>query len=140
MDFAKSLFDNLGRTLIINEDMMDAATAISGSGPGYFYDFIKGKSKEEIKFLKEGFITSLIEVAHSIGFSMVEAELLTVTTTHGSMELLSKTKLSAEQLRNQVASKGGTTEAALEVLHMGGSLEEAVKAALNRAYELTKKG
>jgi len=120
--------------------MMDAATAISGSGPGYFYDFIKGKSKEEIKFLKEGFITSLIEVAHSIGFSMVEAELLTVTTTHGSMELLSKTKLSAEQLRNQVASKGGTTEAALEVLHMGGSLEEAVKAALNRAYELTKKG
>ena len=52
--------------------------------------------------------------------------------------LLKQTKLPAEELVRQVTSKGGTTEAALDVLHKGGSLVDAVKAAVTRAKELSR--
>lgn len=139
LNLAEGLFDNLGKTLIIKEEMMDAATAISGSGPGYFFDSIQNKNSGEIgKFAKNAFIPTLITAAEKIGFSRPEAELLTQATVEGSMELLKKTQLTPLELRNQVASKGGTTEAGLEVLHIGGSLEEAVEAAKKRAGELSK--
>jgi pyrroline-5-carboxylate reductase len=50
-----------------------------------------------------------------------------------------KTKFPPEELIKQIASKGGTTEAGLEVLRKGGSLEEAVKAAKKRSEELSRK-
>jgi pyrroline-5-carboxylate reductase len=63
---------------------------------------------------------------------------LAKVTANGSLELLKQSKQSPLELKMQIASKGGTTEAALEVLHKGESLENAVKAALNRARELSK--
>jgi len=138
--FAKSLFEKLGETLVLNEDMMDAATAISGSGPGYLYDWAEGKNLKDIKRQAEAFVNNLIFSAKSIGFSQLQAEILSRITTDGSIAYLEKTKLSASEAKKQVVSKGGTTEAALEVLHKGGTLEEAVKAALKRAKELSKKG
>lgn len=140
LGFAKSLFDNLGETLVLNEDMMDAATAISGSGPGYLYDWAEGKDLKEIKNYAATFTTTLTTSAESIGFSQLQAEILAKITTEGSIAYLEKTKLSAPEAKKQVVSKGGTTEAALEVLHKGGSLGEAVKEALKRAKELSKKG
>ncbi|MGE5197333.1 MAG: pyrroline-5-carboxylate reductase family protein, partial [Deltaproteobacteria bacterium] len=65
-------------------------------------------------------------------------QFLVSNTGKGIVVLLTKTGLAPGELRNQVASKGGTTEAALKVLHSGGTLEEAVKAALKRAQELSK--
>jgi pyrroline-5-carboxylate reductase len=91
------------------------------------------------KFVKEVFIPRLKQAALSIGFSKEQAEFLAVNTGNSSVGLLIKTKLSTAELKQQVASKGGTTEAALAVLHNGGSLEEAVKAALTRADELSKR-
>lgn len=141
LNFAKELFDKLGKTLIINENMMDAATAVSGSGPGYFYYLVEGKNKDEIKrFAEEEFISNFIASASKVGFSRDEAELLAKTTVEGSIALLEQTKLNSSELKKQVASKKGTTEAGLEVLHKGGSLEDAVKAALKRSKELSKKG
>lgn len=138
LGFAKSLFDTLGETLVLNEDMMDAATAISGSGPGYLYDWAEGKDFKEIKKYAATFISTFTTSAESIGFSQLQAEILAKITTEGSIAYLEETKLSPSAAKKQVISKGGTTEAALEVLHSGGSLEEAVKAALNRAKQLSK--
>lgn len=140
LNFTKDLFEKLGETLVLDEDMMDAATAISGSGPGYLYDLAEGKDIKEIKKYAVTFAKVLVSSAESIGFSRPEAEILAKITTEGSIAYLEKTKIMPSEAKKQVVSKGGTTEAALEVLHKGGSLEDAVKAALKRAKELSKKG
>jgi pyrroline-5-carboxylate reductase len=139
LEFSERLFKELGKTLILEENMMDAATAISGSGPGLFYDSISGKpSGEWIAYANEYFTPGLIKAARSLGFSDEQAELLSATTSKGSLSLMDVTGLSPQQLCGQVTSKGGTTEAGLEVLHKGGSLQEAVKAAYRRAAELSR--
>jgi pyrroline-5-carboxylate reductase len=140
LNFTEKLFKKIGKTLILSESMVDAATAISGSGPGYLYDESEGKSLDEIKkYAKEIFIPALTASAHELGFSSEESQILAEVTGIGSIAFLEKTGLSPSELKKQVASKGGTTEAALEVLHKGGSLLEAVKAAKKRAEELSPK-
>jgi len=139
LNFTKQLFANLGETLVLNEDMMDAATAISGSGPGYFYDLVQDKNIEEIaKFAMDSFIPSLTDSAENIGFAPEQAKVLAEATTQGSISLLKEARLSPSELKKQIASKGGTTEAGLEALRKGGSLKDAVRAALKRAKELSR--
>ncbi len=144
LDFAENLFDYLGETLRIEEKMMNAATAVSGSGPGFCYDMcesmgIDANNIDKFKrFVREKFIPLLKSAAQSVGFSPEETEFLAVNTGNGCISLLVGTKLSVSELKKQVTSKGGTTEAGLEVLHRGGSLEDAVKAAKKRAEELSK--
>ena len=138
LHFAKQLFKKLGKVLVLKENMMDASTAISGSGPGYFYDWVEGENIEEIKNTAPRFASSLTAAAQEIGFTYPIARILAETTTKGSILYLEETKLSPAEAKKQVASKGGTTEAGLEVLHNGGSLNEAVKAALKRARKLVK--
>ena len=138
LHFAKQLFKKLGKVLVLKENMMDASTAISGSGPGYFYDWVEGENIEEIKNTAPRFASSLTAAAQEIGFTYPIARILAETTTKGSILYLEETKLSPAEAKKQVASKGGTTEAGLEVLHNGGSLTEAVKAALKRARKLVK--
>lgn len=139
LDFVKQLFEKLGKTLIMEEKMIDKSTAISGSGPGYFYYNSEGKDINEIKSMALGFAASLTVTAEEIGFSLSIARTLAETTVAGSIVYLEETKLSPKDAEIQVASIGGTTEAGLEVLHKGGSLTDAVKAALKRARELGKK-
>lgn len=145
LDFAENLFDYLGETIIIEEQMMNAATAISGSGPGYCFDLMRSRKvdarniDEVKKFVKETFVPLLTRAALSVGFNPQQAEFLAVSTGNGCIGLLKKTECTFPELIKQIASKGGTTEAALEVLHQGGSLDEAVKAALQRAEQLSKK-
>lgn len=139
LNFSKELFDNLGETLVLNEDMMDAATAISGSGPGFFYDLIEGKDGSSAKeYLINIFIPSLRAAAEAVGFTIQEAEELAQVTGAGSMSMLKELRLSPAELKKQVVSRGGTTEAGLEVSHSGGTLTEAVKAAIKRAKELSR--
>lgn len=141
LDFAQNLFDYVGETLVIEEKMMNQATAISGSGPGFFFDLIENKDIEQVREYAENiFIPSLCTSAEKIGFNPEQAELLAKMTGLGSVAIMKETKLKAVELKKQVASKGGTTEAGLDVLHKGGNLEEAVKAALKRAEELSKRG
>jgi pyrroline-5-carboxylate reductase len=140
MEFSKGLFGFLGTAEILDsENMMDAATAVSGSGPGFFFDQVAGKPKDEIiLFAQKEFIPNLLIAAQHVGFSPEQAKILADTTTSGSIAFLQQTGLSPEQAEKQVASKGGTTEAGLNALHEGGSLVDAVKAALNRSKELSK--
>ncbi|MFC1754332.1 pyrroline-5-carboxylate reductase family protein [Thermoproteota archaeon] len=140
LKITKDLFDNLGKTLVLDESMLDAATAISGSGPGYFYDQIEASNIDiNDKGSVDKFSMNFCDAAMSLGFELKQAELLAATTTNGSLALLKMSNSSPGELKAQITSKGGTTAAGLDVLHKGGSLEGAVKAAVKRAGELSKK-
>jgi pyrroline-5-carboxylate reductase len=135
----QSVFDKMGKTLVIDEAMMNAVTAVSGSGPGFFYHLVEGKKNEDINlFNQEIFIPQLTAAAKKLGFTAEQALLLAQTTGEGSIAVLEYTRSLPAQLKIQVASKGGTTEAGLAVLMSGGTLEQAVIAAKKRADEITK--
>lgn len=137
LNFARALFNNLGDVLALKEKDMDSATAISGSGPGYLYDWGEGRSLKEIKQYARTFTAALTAAAKSLGFSTKLARSLAENTTKGSITYLEKTNLSPSEAKKQVTSKGGTTEAALEAIHKGGTLVDAAKAAVRRAKELS---
>ncbi|MFC1592463.1 pyrroline-5-carboxylate reductase family protein [Candidatus Omnitrophota bacterium] len=141
LSFAKGIFDYMGTTMVIEEEAMNNVTAISGSGPGYFYNLIQGMPKEEIEeYAKNTFIPELSKSAKAIGFDPERAVMLAKVTTAGAIVLLENTKLSPEALCSQVTSQGGTTEAGLAKLnHNIVYLGQAVEAAKKRAEELSRK-
>jgi len=140
LGFVRQLFDNLGETLVIDEGMMDAATAISGSGPGFWCEFIENKPEDEWESYSQNELIPLFtSAAESIGFSKKKAGLLAKATVMGSLVTVQSSGEKPLKFKWSIASKGGTTEAALEVLHRGGTLVEAVKAALRRAKELSRR-
>mgnify|MGYP003586099506 FL=1 len=105
--------------------MLNAATAVSGSGPAYVFYFMQ----------------AMIESAVKLGFSPSEAEFLVSQTFSGSVQLQNRSKLSNEAWIQRVASKGGTTEAALSVFNFLGMSDIVIKAidsANLRAVELGK--
>ncbi|MFC1804955.1 pyrroline-5-carboxylate reductase family protein [Candidatus Omnitrophota bacterium] len=140
LEFARRLFTKSGEVLVLKEEMIDAATAVSGSGPGYLYQWCQGKSSEEAaEYVNKKFIPALEEAAAGIGFTPQEAGLLARTTAKGSLAFLEASHATPAELTKQVASKGGTTEAGLAVLRSGGSLSVAVKAAKTMAEVLSRK-
>ncbi len=141
--FAEEIFYYMGITKAIEEKMMNAATAICGSGPAYIFDFIETNSLDPDNMpehARHDMMKRLEKAARGVGFSAEDAAFLAANTVNTSISLMHKTKMLAAELKKQVASKGGTTEKALEVLRKGGSWEEAAKAALERAEELSKGG
>lgn len=142
LNFAKELFNCLGKTWIMKEEMIDAATAISGSGPAYiFYDMeIKKIDPFNVtKEIEQEYIGLLKKAAERVGFDSETAFDLAASTTASSLHLAAILAMPPAELRKLVASKGGTTEEALRVLAKGGSWEEAALAAKKRAEELSKK-
>jgi pyrroline-5-carboxylate reductase len=137
LNLAWELFRCVGLAVDLDENMIDAVTAISGSGPAYFCYYIKDRANVASK--KDEFINELTQAAISIGFDKVLAARLSEKTVEGTISLLIEKNWSCDELMKKVASKGGTTEAALEVLRRGGSLLEAVKAAKKRAEELSRR-
>lgn len=139
LNLAQELFYYLGTTRIIEEDMMNAATAISGSGPAYVFYFIEKNAFETgsiPEHARHDMMRRLEKAAEDLGFDTETAAFLAANTVNASISLLLKTKLPPSELRKQVTSKGGTTEAAIEVLTKDGLWEEAAKAALKRAQVL----
>jgi len=140
LSFARQLFDTLGKTLTLDsEDMIDAATAVSGSGPGFFFALIEN-NKLDINHQDDidKFTKDLEKSAKSLGFNEQDAVILAEATTSGSLQLLKESGIAPSELRKQITSKGGTTEAGLKILQQGGSLEEVAKAARDRASELSR--
>jgi pyrroline-5-carboxylate reductase len=121
---ARAILEAMGKEIYFDgEPYLDMATAVSGSGPAYFF------------LLAE----SLIEAAVHIGLPHSEAEELVLQTMIGSAHLLQKSGKAPAELRRNVTSPGGTTAQALQVFEEGGFTElvgEAVRAAFNRAKEL----
>jgi pyrroline-5-carboxylate reductase len=146
LNFAKDLFSYMGKTGIIAESKMEMVTAASGSGPAFCFEFgriknIDSNNKDEIiKFVQNEFVPRLNKILKDDGFSAEEAEFLSASTGNSCISLVVKTKIPTADLIKQITSKGGTTQAGLEELARSGSLEEAIKAAKNRAQKLSKKG
>jgi Pyrroline-5-carboxylate reductase len=123
---ARTLFEPLGTVVeLVDENLMHAATAVSGSAPAYLYAFIE----------------ALEGAGVAAGLSPADARGLARSTLTGAAALLARTGEDPVELRRQVTSPGGTTEAALNVLLQarGGLpdlLREAVGAAVRRSKEL----
>jgi pyrroline-5-carboxylate reductase len=107
------------------EELMDAVTAISGSGPAYFFLLME----------------VLEQVGAELGLEPENARLLTIQTALGAARMAMESDDSPRELRERVTSPGGTTERALEVLESGGIralVSRAVSAARDRSEELSR--
>jgi pyrroline-5-carboxylate reductase len=125
MELAVHLFSALGTTLVVDEVQMDAVTAVSGSGPAYFFYLVEKITKAGIEQ----------------GLSEKEASELARQTLYGAGKLLRETGVAPEELRARVTSKGGTTAAAVAIFDkadLGGIVCKAVSAAAARSKELGK--
>lgn len=125
--FAQNLLGSTGQAMYLKkESLIDASTAISGSGPAYVFYFMN----------------ALIHAGVEMGFTQAESEQLVKQTFRGSLQLQSKSKDSCEDWIKKVSSKGGTTEAAINSFNASDVLQKiqvGAKQALNRAIELGKK-
>ncbi|MCL5772102.1 MAG: pyrroline-5-carboxylate reductase [Actinobacteria bacterium] len=122
-DFSEKLMKSVGKTVLIDEKFQNLITAISGSGPAYFFLFCK----------------IMIDFAVENGLELQTAKKLVINTLLGAGEILINSDKSINDLIKAVASPGGTTEAALNKFNDNNLKEvlfEALKAALNRSYEL----
>lgn len=144
--FSQSLFKNLGKTITLSENKMDAVTAVSGSGPGYFCRLIQLEKinpndiSEINNFAKKKFIPAFIDAATSapVGFSDKEAEMFAINTSAGTVAIMQALNLKPKELEKMVTSKKGTTEAGLKKLRGINYLKQAFLAALKRAKELSR--
>ena len=139
LNLAKEIFNYVGKTWIIEENLMNSATAVIGSGPAYIcYDMEINKynPKDLPEEIKKKYIVQLTEAAEGVGFDSITASSMAAATTTSTLDLSSG--LAPSELREQITSKGGTTEKAIEVLKAGGSWVEAARSAAKRAVELAK--
>ena len=123
-DIAESILRAVGLTVWIKEEkQMDVVTALSGSGPAYFFLMIE----------------ALADAAEELGLSPEMAKLLTLQTAYGSSRMALESNHSAVELRKKVTSPGGTTEAAVQVLEeslLRDILKRTLLAAVKRSEEL----
>ncbi len=125
LDWTEQMFSACGRTCRVAESMMDAVTAVSGSGPAYFFYLIE----------------AMITAGTAEGLDPETAAMLAQQTCAGAAALLAETHEPPEGLRARVTSPGGTTQRAIEVLQAAGAKETliaAVRAAAQRSRELGK--
>lgn len=123
---AESILRTVGITLWFeDESKLDTVTAVSGSGPAYFFLVME----------------AMQAAAESLGLNAADAQLLVVQTALGAARLALESDQQPADLRKQVTSKGGTTEAALNKLNAGGIVPlfaEALQAAEQRSQELAQ--
>ena len=121
---ASALMASTGGVIRVDaEAMIDAVTALSGSGPAYVFHWIE----------------SMLAAAESVGFNAADARRLVLATLKGATALAEASDESPSVLRERVTSKGGTTAAALAVINQRGvqqALVDAVCAARDRSAEL----
>lgn len=122
---AEGILSAIGEAVETPERMLDLVTAVSGSGPAYFF------------LLAE----KLIEAAYEMGMKVDIAKRLVYQTAFGSGKVLAQSGEDPEDLIARVASKGGTTEAALKIFQkhgIGKIIQDAVKAAFKRSKEISR--
>jgi pyrroline-5-carboxylate reductase len=120
---ARTLFDSVGITEILDETLLDAVTGLSGSGPAYIFLILEALADGGVK----------------VGLSRRIAQKLAAQTVMGAAKLLLDTAGHPGQLKDQVTSPGGTAIAGLHTLEQGGvrtTLINAVEEATRRSREL----
>jgi pyrroline-5-carboxylate reductase len=121
--FVSEFLATCGKVISIEENLQDAVTALSGSGPAYFFAFVE-------EMIKSGI---------SLGLSSDQATTLAIQTMVGSAAMLEQSGKSATTLRENVTSPNGTTAAALQVFsdsNLGAIVSKAMTAARDRSQEL----
>jgi pyrroline-5-carboxylate reductase len=128
LDFVVDLFNSIGEAVVVKtEDELDTVTALSGSGPAYFFLLIE----------------EMIKAGIELGLDAATAKKLTLQTALGAAQLAmqaDKDGQTPEQLRKNVASPGGTTEAAIKVFNedqFGAIVVLAMQRAKERSKELS---
>ena len=125
LNWTDALFSACGLTAQVNEEMLDAVTAISGCGPAYFFYLIE----------------AMVEAGVAEGLDKDLALKLAIQTCLGSAEMLKKTNESPETLRAKISTKGGITEAATRLMdenNVHQHLVAAVRRAAQRSRELAR--
>ena len=123
MDFVSKLMSSVGCVTTVSEQLLDAVTGLSGSGPAYVFTFIE----------------ALIDGAVLNGLPRDTARQLAIQTVIGSAQLVLQSGEHPAVLRDRVTSPGGTTIEALKVLEMNdfrGTIIQAVESATRRSKEL----
>lgn len=123
IDVTQALFAAIGRSVVLDESLIDAVTGLSGSGPAYIMVIIEALADGGVK----------------VGLHRDTALLLAAQTVYGSAKLLLETGEHPGRLKDMVTSPGGTAIAGLHTLETGGirrTLIDAVEAAAKRAAEL----
>ena len=125
LEIAQKIFSAIGETIIVDENLMDAVTALSGSGPAYVALFIE----------------ALIDAGIRIGLPRFIAEKLIFQTVLGTIELIIKNQKTPYEIKAMVSSPGGTTISALHEFYekgFPGIVISAVYKAFLRSKELSK--
>lgn len=120
---AETVFQKIGRVVVVDEVHIDAVTGLSGSGPAYVFLIIEAFADAGVK----------------VGLTREVAMELAVQTIQGSARMLQLTQEHPGKLKDQVTSPGGTAIAGLHTLEAGGlrtTIMNAVESATNRAREL----
>ena len=121
---ADAILRAVGATVWVDdEQLIDAVTAVSGSGPAYVFRFIEAIEHAGI----------------ALGLTPADARKLTIATFRGAAELAERSEDPPSTLRERVTSRGGTTAAALAVMNEGGLgdlIDRAVDAACKRGAEM----
>ena len=125
-NLAENIMRSVGIALWVNDESeLDAVTAVSGSGPAYYFLLMEAMEK----------------AALDLGLSEVTARLLVQQTALGAAKIALESSESPEQLRKRVTSPGGTTQRAIETFEQGGFTElvsKALHAARDRSIEMSK--
>ncbi|MBW2148136.1 MAG: pyrroline-5-carboxylate reductase [Deltaproteobacteria bacterium] len=123
MAAARRIFDAVGKSCVLSEDLIDAVTGLSGSGPAYVFMFIE----------------ALCDAGVLVGLPRDAALMLSVQTVLGAAHLMTEMNMHPAQLREMVTSPGGTTIAGLRKMEEWGfraAVLNAVEAATARSREL----
>jgi pyrroline-5-carboxylate reductase len=122
----RNLLDTTGASIHVEtEKFIDKSTGISGSGPAYVFYFMN----------------SMLEAAKKMGFSDNDSKVLVSSTFEGAITLFNESNISPQKWMDRVASKGGTTQAALDSMednNVKELIKDAAYAAFERAVELGK--
>ena len=122
-EFVLGFLGATGKVIEVKEELQDAVTATSGSGPAYFFAFVE----------------AMVAGAKELGLSEQDATTLTIQTIVGAAKLLDESGKSATTLRENVTSPNGTTAAALAAFgtaNLNSIVAKAMKAARDRSQEL----
>jgi pyrroline-5-carboxylate reductase len=122
IDIMKRLFGTVGLTTFVKEEQLDAVTGLSGSGPAYIYYLIEAMEKSAVE----------------VGLDKEMASELIVQTLIGAAEMVKNSSKTSEQLRRDVTSPGGTTEAGVKVLEEH-KVQEAFISCIKAATAQSKK-
>ena len=123
-NLAESIMRAVGITLWVSDEiLMDAVTAVSGSGPAYFFLVMEAMENS----------------GHRLGLPRESARLLAMQTAYGAAKMALESNEGLAELRQRVTSPGGTTEQAIRVMqeqHLEDTFAQALQAAYDRAAEL----